>query len=421
MKRARARNRAGKDRDQHLPKMCAVRKPLLIAISLTALAVASPALGDERDQKRTVDARIDSLRGDLKSAEHREVELRRAVADVTNRIRDLEARVGDVALRLDTLEEDLALHQRRLDQLNRLYTMQTARLKSLKRQQQLATIRLNERLVAIYESREISTFELVLGAGSLSEMLDRVEYTRYVAIHDQRIAREVASAKRSVATALGVTSKLRGNVAAATQVIRSRTDQARSVRNELLGARGALTSSRREKLLNLSQLTDAERGLVEEIDALGAQSASLGAAIQAAQAAQQPAPTPPPGRSNSGPSGFAWPAAGSVTSSYGWRWGRMHEGIDIGAGSGAPIRAAASGTVIYCGWMSGYGNLVVVDHGGGVSTAYAHQSTTAVTCGQNVSQGSTVGYIGSTGNSTGPHLHFEVRVRGAAVDPMGYL
>jgi murein DD-endopeptidase MepM/ murein hydrolase activator NlpD len=103
------------------------------------------------------------------------------------------------------------------------------------------------------------------------------------------------------------------------------------------------------------------------------------------------------------------------------RWGRMHEGIDIGCAYGAPNRAAAAGTVIYAGWMSGYGNLVVVDHGNGLSTAYAHASSLAVGIGQSVAQGQTVSYVGSTGHSTGPHLHFEVRVNGVAVDPLAYL
>jgi murein DD-endopeptidase MepM/ murein hydrolase activator NlpD len=110
-----------------------------------------------------------------------------------------------------------------------------------------------------------------------------------------------------------------------------------------------------------------------------------------------------------------------VTSPFGMRWGRMHEGIDIGAGYGTPIMAAASGVVIYAGWLGGYGNLVVIDHGGGLATAYAHQSQIAVAQGQAVSQGQVIGYIGCTGHCYGPHLHFEVRVNGQAVDPLGYL
>ena len=99
----------------------------------------------------------------------------------------------------------------------------------------------------------------------------------------------------------------------------------------------------------------------------------------------------------------------------------MHEGIDIGAGYGTPIQAAAAGRVIYCGWESGYGNLTVIDHGNGIATAYGHQSSIVVACGQDVSQGQTIGYVGCSGHCTGPHLHFEVRVNGAPVDPLGYL
>ena len=112
---------------------------------------------------------------------------------------------------------------------------------------------------------------------------------------------------------------------------------------------------------------------------------------------------------------------GPVVSGFGMRWGRMHEGIDIAAALGTPIHAAASGTVIHAGWLGGYGNLVVVDHGDGLATAYAHAFAILVAVGQQVSQGDTLSLVGSTGNSSGPHLHFEVRVNGSAVDPLLYL
>jgi murein DD-endopeptidase MepM/ murein hydrolase activator NlpD len=99
----------------------------------------------------------------------------------------------------------------------------------------------------------------------------------------------------------------------------------------------------------------------------------------------------------------------------------MHEGIDLGAAYGTPIHAAADGVVVYCGWMEGYGNLTVIDHGGGIATAYGHQSSISVGCNQRVTQGEVIGAVGSTGHSTGPHLHFEVRVNGTPVDPLGYL
>jgi murein DD-endopeptidase MepM/ murein hydrolase activator NlpD len=155
---------------------------------------------------------------------------------------------------------------------------------------------------------------------------------------------------------------------------------------------------------------------VAEVESLAAESASLAAAIQSAQASAGSSGTGAPSAA-----GFIWPVNGPVVSGFGMRWGRMHEGIDIAASSGTPIHAAAAGTVIHAGWLGGYGNLVVLDHGDGLSTAYAHASAILVGLGQRVSQGETLSLVGSTGNSSGPHLHFEVRVNGSAVDPLFYL
>jgi murein DD-endopeptidase MepM/ murein hydrolase activator NlpD len=122
-----------------------------------------------------------------------------------------------------------------------------------------------------------------------------------------------------------------------------------------------------------------------------------------------------------------WPVSGPVVSPFGWRihpilhYRKMHTGIDIAVGYGVPIHAADSGTVIYATWMGGYGNVIILDHGRGISTLYAHQSSLAVGAGAHVGRGQVIGYVGSTGFSTGPHLHFEVRLIGTTVDPMGYL
>ena len=126
---------------------------------------------------------------------------------------------------------------------------------------------------------------------------------------------------------------------------------------------------------------------------------------------------PPPASSGS----WAWPASGTVTSEYGPRWGRLHAGIDIAAGHGSPITAARAGTVSSAGWQGGYGNTVMVSHGGGVVTLYAHLSSISVSPGQSVSQGQRLGGMGCTGSCTGTHLHFEVRVNGAAQNPRGFL
>ncbi|MBA3655498.1 MAG: M23 family metallopeptidase, partial [Actinobacteria bacterium] len=119
--------------------------------------------------------------------------------------------------------------------------------------------------------------------------------------------------------------------------------------------------------------------------------------------------------------GLAWPLRGPITSGFGRRWGRLHAGIDIAAPKGTPIRSAKSGTVAFSGWMGGYGNATIVDHGGGLSTLYGHQSRRAASVGQTVKQGEVIGYVGSTGHSTGNHLHFETRVGGTAQNPRNFL
>jgi len=119
--------------------------------------------------------------------------------------------------------------------------------------------------------------------------------------------------------------------------------------------------------------------------------------------------------------GWTWPTTGTVTSGFGYRWGRLHAGIDIGAPIGTPINAAKGGVVSYAGVMSGYGNITVIDHGGGMTTRYAHQNQLAASVGQTVRVGDRIGYVGNTGNSTGPHLHFEVRINDNPQNPLGYL
>ena len=226
-----------------------------------------------------------------------------------------------------------------------------------------------------------------------------------------------SGAKAQIKVQRAKTKKLRGTVQSETAVISARTAQTRDVRNELVGARNDLSSTKQQKLQDLSTLTAEQQAEAGEIDALQAASNSLTARIQAAQANRQAGgPTSTPSSA-----GLIWPVNGPVTSPFGWRWGRMHQGIDIGVGMGTPIKAAAAGTIIYCGWESGYGNLVVIDHGGNLATAYGHQSSIAVTCGQQVDQGQVIGYVGCTGHCFGPHLHFEVRVNGTPVDPLGYL
>jgi murein DD-endopeptidase MepM/ murein hydrolase activator NlpD len=391
----------------------------LAALAVAATVVATPASADVYSRKHSVDSRLSTLQVRIARAHERASALSAEIASVSTQIQSLQNRVGDVSGRLATLESDLALHQRKLDRLTELFRIETKQYFLLRHEYALALARLNARLVEVYERGDVDSLDVILAAANLSDLLDGLDYVNQIGAQDRRIATGVGRAKGAARAARERTRKIRDVVAAETRAVQVRTEQVRAVRDELLANRSELVSARSQKRVSLAKVRASEREEVAEAQALERVSSSLGAQIQAAQTSSSSAYAPP--TSTPSASGFIWPVNGPVTSPFGMRWGRMHTGIDIGVSYGTPIHAAASGRVIYAGWMDGYGNLVFVDHGGGISTGYAHQSSIAVANGQEVSQGSVIGYVGCTGHCFGPHLHFEVRVNGNPVDPLGYL
>jgi murein DD-endopeptidase MepM/ murein hydrolase activator NlpD len=389
---------------------------------MLVLLAAAPASGGLYDRKQSIDDELSNVQSKLQQAREREASLSAEIASVTQRIQVLEAEVGDVSTKLVALEEDLALHQRKLDALTELYEIQTERLAFLRDQYGVAVKRLSTRLVAVYESGEPSTLDVLIDAQSFSDILDQLDYLSSIAAQDRAIVKHVTGAQNHMRVLRERTGKTKARVAAVTRVVKIRTEQTRAVKNQLVARQQGLSAARSARRASLADVREDARHYASEAAALQAQSANVAAQIRSAQATVSSSPTYSQASTDSSPSasGFIWPVSGPVVSPFGWRWGRMHEGVDIAAGYGSPIAAAASGTVIYAGWMGGYGNLIIIDHGGGIATAYAHQSSFAVGGGP-VSQGQTIGYVGCTGHCFGPHLHFEVRVNGSAVDPLGYL
>jgi len=388
-----------------------------LAAFVVAAVVAAPAAGDVYNRKHSVDARLSALQARIAAAQERAQQLSAEIDSVSSRIQALAGRVGDVSARLVTLEGDLALHRRKLDRLTTLFGIETQRYVFLRREYSLALARLNARLVEVYEQGDVDSVDVILAATSLSDLIDGLDYVNEIGAADERIATSVGQAKGAAREARERTRKLRGVVAAETRAVQARTEQVRAVRDQLVSNRRELVAARSTKRVSLKSVRASEREEVSEAQALERVSASLGAQIQASQAASSYSPP----SSSPSASGFIWPVNGPVTSPFGMRWGRMHTGIDIGVAAGTPIHAAAAGRVIYAGWMDGYGNLAFIDHGSGLSTGYAHQSSVAVSNGETVAQGQVIGYVGCTGHCFGPHLHFEVRVNGAPVDPLGYL
>ena len=397
------------------------------AVALLILLLAAPAGADLHQRQHDAQSKLSDVESKIAAARRQEAALEGQIASVTQRMRTLEAKVGDVSTRLSALQRDLDLHQQRVRKVSELYRLQTSQLIFLRDQSRLASHRLNARLVAIYESNQPSTVELILGAKSLSQAIDGLDYAAQIADQDKQIATDVATARSRLSRARQKTYVVRNSLAAETRVVAYRVQQVTSVENALLAAHSQLSGARADTQQALANAQSNEHDWVAEANALRNESAQLQAQIAAAQAAPTATlPTAPPTTQTGTPPpssqpSLIWPVSGPITSPFGMRWGSLHPGIDIGASTGTPIHAAAAGQVLLAGYDGGYGNLVVLDNGGGLSTAYAHQSQIAVSVGQQVTQGQVIGYVGSTGFSTGPHLHFEVRINGAPVDPMGYL
>jgi len=387
----------------------------------TLLVVAAPALGQEgvTEKKQVLDARIDVLEEKIEAARGREGVLTSEIETVSAKIDALQDDVDAASSRLDQLEGVLALHQRKLDRLNQLYRLQTRKLVFLQRQQKEAVGRLNQRLIEIYTADTASPLSVVLEASSFADMLDQLEYLEDIGRNDERIAAEVRAAKLQVQGTRDATRRTRKEVAATTRAVAARTAEQRAVRDRLAWSQRELATARRDKQDALATVEQTKEQYLAEVDGLRAQSIALAARIQAAQAAAAPITAPVGGPPSA--SGFIWPLQGTLTSPFGPRWGRIHEGLDIAAPTGTPLVAAAAGRVIVSGWSGGYGYLVVIDHGNGVATAYAHNSALVAGVGQDVAQGQLIAYVGNTGNSFGSHVHFEVRINGTAVDPLGYL
>jgi len=393
--------------------------PRRIAVLIAAAAVVAlcvpVAFGQSLwDRKNAVDQRIDGLHDSIERAKAREGVLSTEISDASSRIDALAGDIDVLSDRLAALESDLAAHRSRLSRLEARLREQVATLQRLTQQHAVAQRRLEERLVELYESNEATELEILLQAQSFSDLLEQLDYFRAIGQQDKDIADTIKRLQGEMRVAKQQTAATKTDVAEATAVLAKKTEEERAARAALLARQAALAAARDSKESLLTDVKQQRHADEEDLEAMQAASAAIAAQLVGSGAGS--------GGGGGAPSssGFIWPVSGPVTSGFGWRWGRMHEGIDIGAACGTPIRAAASGTIVYAGWMDGYGNIIIIDHGGGMGTAYGHQSAIYVG-GGSVSQGQTIGAVGSTGHSTGCHLHFEVRVNGTPVNPLSYL
>jgi murein DD-endopeptidase MepM/ murein hydrolase activator NlpD len=385
---------------------------LLPLLALALLLVAPASAGDIHKQKASVDAQLAQVQAQIAVSKKQEAHLAGQVTTLTQSIDGLERRVGDVSSQLSALHADIHLHRLRLHKLDSLLRVQTRRYRDLRREYALALHRLDVRLISIYKDPAPSTVDVVLAAKSFQDVLDQMDYLGAIAAQDKTVAAQVAASRKAAKVARLATKKQKHTVFVETQVVNGRAQQVQILQAQLLTSKGRLAATRGARASALAATKKQIQNEVSESQALQAASDALAAQLRASTV-----PSATPGVAPK----FIWPVQGPLTSPFGTRWGTLHPGIDIGVPSNTPVHAAAAGKVVWCGWETGYGNFVVIDHGGGYATAYGHNTRIAVSCGQQVAQGQVVAYSGCTGFCTGPHVHFEVRVNGNPVDPLGYL
>ncbi|MEI6662846.1 MAG: peptidoglycan DD-metalloendopeptidase family protein [Actinomycetes bacterium] len=393
----------------------ALRHSAIAVLAAASVAALVPAAGAK--SVSTLRQERDAAQSKLEKKDGKARVLSSTIAGFTSKINGLQGGIT-------TLRNRQAGVQAKLDgAVAELRTIQTehrrseSRLAALKARLASSRKILARRLVQLYQSDRPDLLTVVLHSDGFAQLVEDREFLRRIGAQDRSIITTVAKDRAEMAV---VAKRLAGMEARRQRVaneILTRRNEVAAVRNRLEARQQAWAGARAERQSALDSVKADSKALHDEIDTIDSDIASVTGQLQGSGGAVQAGPI----RAGSGQ--FIWPIDGPITSPFcePRAWESCHPGIDISASTGTPIRAAGGGTVQIAGWTGGYGNYTCIGHGGGVSTCYGHQSQINVSVGQSVSQGQIIGLVGSTGHSTGPHLHFEVRVNGSVTNPMGWL
>jgi peptidoglycan DL-endopeptidase CwlO len=390
-----------------------------VALSICAAALCSMLLAGPAPAQDLA-SKLEAKQAKLDQVREKKGVLTTTISRYADRIDRLTGEVAAIRGREEGVRTRLAAKQAELD--GAVAELDTARdhLLELRSRLKRALVALRDRLVAIYETGTPDVISVIVGASGIDDLAARAEYLDRLHGMDEAVVGRVRELRDQVKRTVERLRSTKDRIEAARDAIAAEERALADARSALQSHQRALLDARAQRVAALAQISEHE----EELDgSVAAIQGKIAAQLSATGSVPLPA-----GPIQGGSGGLIWPVDGPVVSPFGGRdigaGYEFHPGIDIAVPEGTPIRAAAAGTVIFTepeASSGGYGNYTCIDHGGGLSTCYAHQSSFAVAAGQSVSQADIIGYSGCTGYCLGPHLHFEVRINGSVTDPMGYL
>jgi peptidoglycan DL-endopeptidase CwlO len=377
-----------------------------------ALWIVLP-LGSSGATSAELQRKIEHKQNVVKKAKGKEQVLTTTIAGYTARINRLQGDITVLQRRQDTIQADLDVKQAQLARIQTELRLQRARLAKLRARLDVSRRILAVRLAEIYKADAPDIVTVILSSKGFAELIERGEFMQRINDQDQRVITSVKADRDRTKRAADRLDRLENRQRKITTAILARRNEVAQVKGRLVSKREGWDSVRGEKADVLASVRETRKEAQDDVKSLQAQQAKIEGVIQDSSSS---APSTGTGQ-------LIWPINGTLTSPFceSRAWESCHPGIDIAAPSGTPIKAADSGHVVIASYTGGYGNYTCIQHTSSMSTCYGHQSSFAVSAGQNVSRGQVIGYVGSTGHSTGPHLHFEVRINGSVTNPMNYL
>jgi murein DD-endopeptidase MepM/ murein hydrolase activator NlpD len=368
----------------------------------------------------SLDHRIDVVRAKIQHKQAKEGVLTTTITRYNQRIQSLQGDIRGLQQRQNRIQSSLLQKQAELRVTQDRLEKARDRLARLKLYLARAQKVLAARLVQMYKDGEPDALTVVLESNGFADLLERTEFLDRITNQDNQIITRVRDLKAQTTKQAGELGVLQKQQAAAARAIEARRNQVAAVKGKLVASRTELQGARDGRQTILARVRSSRHRLEGDLSRMQAQ---VQAQLRAAQQASSVSSSPSAGPIQHGSGQLIWPVNGPITSPFCERraWEACHPGIDIGVPAGTPIRAADSGRVVIAGWTGGYGNYTCIQHTASLSTCYGHQSVIKVTVGQSVSQGQIIGLTGCTGLCFGDHLHFEVRINGAVVNPLNYL